>query len=664
MNKSLYLPALLSLCMSLPNATLAANKPAEPATIQANAAVLQELDFSDGRSFKDARRGFIASADDPLLNLDGSTAWNMGAYAFLDQQNAPDTANPSLWRQAQLNSIHGLFKVTDGIYQIRGMDLANMTIVEGDSGLIVIDPLLTPTTARAALDLYLQHRPAKPVVAVIYTHNHVDHFAGVRGIISDEDVSQGRVRIYAPDGFMAHAVSENVIAGNAMTRRAMYMYGTQLPAGPQGHIDNGLGKALSMGELTLIPPTDIISASGPQQIDGVEIDFHMAQGSEAQAEFMLYFPASRVLNTAEVTSHQLHNIYTLRGAEVRDASRWSRYIDEVLEEYGPRTDILIAQHHWPVWDQQAAKAFLSTQRDLYKYIHDQSVRLMNQGNRPDQIAEQLRLPQSLASQWIARDYYGTLRHNARAIYQKYLGWYDANPANLNPLPSQEAARKTLEYMGGIEQVIARAEQDFARGEYRWVASIMSQAVFSEPDNQAARELNAAALEQLGYQAESGPWRNVYLSGALELRNGTPEHEAGAFASDLLQALDTGMFFDLLGVRLNGPRAEGKHIVLNWHFTDTDERYRVNLQNATLTWLPERQSEQADASISLERATLNSILLQQSSFPQAIQTGKIRILGNPQKLGELLGLLDDFTPNFALIEPLGNNPASSITTSSP
>ena len=650
MNNKL-LPALLTLSLCLPGPLMADSKPATSVTARSNAAVLQQLDFSDEQAFQDARRGFIAAADDPLLNPDGSTAWDMRAYAFLEQ-DAPDTANPSLWRQARLNSIHGLFKVTDGIYQVRGMDLANMTIIEGQSGLIVIDPLLTPTTAKAALDLYLAHRPGKPVVAVIYTHNHVDHFAGVRGIVSDQDVSQSRVRIYAPEGFMEHAVSENVIAGNAMTRRAMYMYGTQLAAGPQGHIDNGLGKALSTGTLTLIPPTDIVSRSGRQQIDGVEVDFHLAQGSEAQAELMLYFPASRVLNTAEVTSHQLHNIYTLRGAEVRDASRWSRYIDEVLEEYGPRTDILIAQHHWPVWDQDGVKHFLGTQRDLYKYIHDQSVRLMNHGYRPDQIAEQLRLPQSLASQWITRDYYGTLRHNARAIYQKYLGWYDANPANLNPLPSQQAARKTIEYMGGIDQVIARAEQDFAEGEYRWVASIMSQAVFAEPDNQAARELNAAALEQLGYQAESGPWRNVYLSGALELRQGTAAAEGGALSSDLLQALDTGMFFDLLGVRLNGPKAEGKHVVLNWHFTDTDERYRVNLQNATLTWLPERQAERADAIISLERATLNSILLQQKSFPQAIQAGEIRIQGNRHKFVELLGLMDTFTPDFALIEPLG------------
>lgn len=653
MNKKLYLTGLLAASLAFPLSALAASQAAERSTIQTNAAVLKQLDFSDKKAFADAQRGFIAAPKSgKILNPDGSTAWNMDAYGFLNTEAAPATANPSLWRQAQLNSINGLFKVTDTIYQVRGMDLANMSIIEGQTGLIIIDPLLTPATAKAALDLYLQHRPAKPVVAVIYTHSHVDHFAGVRGIVSQEDVDQKRVRIYAPEGFMEHAISENVIAGNAMTRRAMYMYGTNLPVSATGHIDNGLGKSLGMGAHTLIAPTHSVSKNGIELIDGVEVDFHLAQDSEAPAELMMYFPASRVLNTAEVTSHQLHNIYTLRGTAIRDASRWSRYIDEVLEEYGPRTDILMAQHHWPVWNQDEAKHFLSVQRDLYKFIHDQSVRLMNQGLRSDEIAEQIKLPASMEKQWITRDYYGTLRHNSRAIYQKYLGWYDANPANLNPLPTQQAARKSMEYMGGIDQVIARAKEDFAKGEYRWVASIMSQAVFAEPDNKAARELNAAALEQLGYQAESGPWRNVYLSGAMELRaEQLAKHEGGGAAGDLLQALETGMFFDLLGVRLNGPKAEGKHIVLNWSFTDTQELFRTNLQNSTLTWLPERQSDQADASITLSRATLNAILAKQNSFPAAIKAGEIGIQGNPQKFFELMGLMDNFSPDFALIEPV-------------
>lgn len=638
--------------LALPLSLAAAPKAATDATITANAAVRDSLDLADQQSFEDARRGFMAALPDAhVLNENGQVAWSARPYAFLEQETAPDTVNPSLWRQARLNSIHGLFEVVEGIYQIRGMDLANMTIVEGENGLIVIDPLLTPATARAGLELYREHRGDKPVVAVMYTHSHVDHFAGVKGVISQEDVDAGRVKVYAPDGFLEHAVSENVIAGNAMTRRATYMYGAGLPINPQGHVDTGLGKGLSMGPRTLIAPTDLITENGLQTIAGVEVEFHLAPGSEAPAEMMMYFPRHRVFNTAEVTSQHLHNIYTLRGAEIRDASLWSRYIDEVLADYGDRTDILIAQHHWPVWGPDATRHFLTVQRDLYKYIHDQSVRLMNHGYRPGEIAESIQLPASLAGEWAARDYYGTLKHNSRAIYQKYLGWYDANPANLDPPTPVEEARKSMEYMGGIEQVIERAREDYAQGNYRWVASVMSKAVFADPNNEQARSLAADAMEQLGYQAESAPWRDVYLSAAQDLRRAAPRAPlANTGSEDMLQGLTTGMVFDLFGVRLNGPKAEGKHIVLNWHFTDTDERIRTNLQNSTLTWLPNRQSEDAAASIILTRATLNDVLLRKVSFPDAMKAGDIRIEGDPSKLFELLGLLDEFTPDFPLVEP--------------
>lgn len=646
-------PLVLALaCASLGAPVAAEPRAATPTTEAANAAVLETLDFSDTRAFEDARRGFIAALPDAeVSDENGARAWSAAPYAFLAEERAPATVNPSLWRQARLNSIHGLFKVTDGIYQVRGMDLANMTIVEGDTGLIVIDPLLTPATARAALELYRAHRPAKPVVAVIYTHSHVDHFGGVKGVTSQAEVHAGQVRIYAPDGFMAHAVSENVIAGNAMTRRAKYMYGADLPIGPQGHVDTGLGKGLGRGPMTLIPPTDVITENGIVEIDGVPIEFFLAPGSEAPAELMMYFPEQQVLNTAEVTSQHMHNVYTLRGAEVRDASRWSRYIDQVRERYGDRSQVVIGQHHWPVWGADDTRRFLAVQRDLYKYMHDQSVRLMNHGYRPGEIAETLSLPPSLASEWAARGYYGTLRHNARGIYQKYLGWYDANPANLDPLPPVEAARKTIEYMGGMDAAIERARADFAEGDYRWVASVMSQAVFAEPDNEAARALAADALEQLGYQAEAGPWRDVYLSGAQDLRRETPEQSSlGSVHSDLLQALDTGMFFDLLGVRLNGPDAAGKHIVLNWRFTDTDERYRLNLENAALTWLPDVQAEDPDATLTLTRATLDEILQRRNSFPKALLKGDIKVDGNPLKVMQLLGLMDDFSPDFPLVEP--------------
>ncbi|MCW8196031.1 MBL fold metallo-hydrolase [Proteobacteria bacterium 005FR1] len=646
---------VLSLGLALAAPALAGEqaKPATATTISANQAVRERLDFSDQKSFEAARRGFIAALPNgEVKDESGRVVWSHRPYEFLREEDAPDSVNPSLWRQARLNAIHGLFKVTDGIYQIRGMDLSNMTIVEGETGLIIIDPLLTPATAKAGLELYLKHRPAKPVVAVMYTHSHADHFAGVKGIVDQQAVDEGRVRIYAPVGFLEHAVSENVIAGNAMTRRAAYMYGTALPKNEQGHVDTGLGKGLSMGPRTLIPPTDIVTENGIQVIDGVEIDFHLATGSEAPAEMMMYFPAQRVLNTAEVTSQQLHNVYTLRGAEVRDASLWSRYIDEVLASYGPRTDILIAQHHWPVWSQAEARHFLAVQRDLYKYIHDQTVRLMNHGYRPGEIAERIELPKSLASEWAARGYYGTLKHNSRAVYQKYLGWYDANPANLDPLPPVETARKSIEYMGGIDAVLKRAREDFEAGNYRWVASVMSQAVFAEPDNQAARDLAADAMEQLGYQAESGPWRDVYLSAAQDLRRTSPPPSGSSTGSgDLLQALETGMIFDVFAVRLNGPKAEGKRIVLNWQFSDTGENIRTNLQNATLTWM-EGRAENADADIALSRSTLNDILLGKSSFPEAIQSGRIEIVeGKREKLFELLTLLDTFEPGFPLVEPM-------------
>ncbi|MCQ4310305.1 MBL fold metallo-hydrolase [Pseudomonas stutzeri] len=646
------LPAIAVASLFISTFASADPRPATAATRDANEAVKQQLDFTDTRAFEDAQRGFIAALPKAeVIDEQGQTVWSNARYAFLDSEQAPASVNPSLWRQARLNAIHGLFEVTEGIYQVRGMDLANMTIVEGKTGLIVIDPLLTPATAKAALDLYRTHRPARPVVAVIYTHSHVDHFGGVKGVASQADVDAGRVKIYAPNGFMEHAVSENVIAGNAMTRRAKYMYGTDLPVGPQGHVDTGLGKGLSRGPMTLIAPTDIVRESGVQRIDGVDIDFRLAPGSEAPAEMMMYFPAARVLNTAELTSQQLHNVYTLRGAEVRDASLWSRYIDEALDQYGPISDVIIAQHHWPVWGKEQGRHFLAVQRDLYKFIHDQSVRLMNHGYRPGDIAETLKLPASLATEWAARDYYGTLRHNARGVFQKYLGWYDANPANLNPPAPQDAARKTIEYMGGIDNVIKQARNDYAAGNYRWVATVMSQAVFADPSKREARELAADALEQLGYQAESGPWRDVYLSGAQDLRGTAPTTatEPGLH-KDLLQALDTGMFFDLLGVRLNGTKAEGRHLVLNWIFTDTNERFRVNLENAALTWLPNAQADAADATVTLTRATLNDILQRQNSFPKALKTGEIDVSGNPKKLLELLSLMDDFKPDFPLIEP--------------
>jgi alkyl sulfatase BDS1-like metallo-beta-lactamase superfamily hydrolase len=631
----------------------AQSRDAEPATRAANNAFAKSLPFSDRADFDDVKRGLIATLPDGVIaGVGGKPAWDTRPYAFLQKDDVPATVNPSLWRQAQLNAVNGLFKVTERVYQVRGLDLANLTIIEGDTGLILIDPLLSNETARAALDLYLGNRPGKPVVAVIYSHSHIDHFGGARGVMSEQDAASGKIRVIAPDGFMEHAVAENVIAGNAMGRRAQYMYGTTLPVGERAQIDEGLGKALSSGTVSLIPPNDLIrQAYETRTVDGVEIEFHLVPGSEAPAEMLMYFPQFRLLDMAEDATHNMHNLYTLRGAEIRDGRRWSHYIDEAIERYGDRTDAVIAQHHWPMWGSQRIVAFLKKQRDLYKFIHDQTVRLLNQGLTPTEIAEKLKLPASLAGEWSARGYYGTLSHNAKAVYQFYLGWYDANPADLNPLPRAEAARKQVEYMGGSDAVLKRAREDFKAGQYRWVASVTSQLVFADPANKEARELGADALEQLGYQSEAATWRNAYLLGAAELRGGVPAAQGAAAANAaLLKGVSIDLAFDFLGVRLNAARAEGKHIVLNWTFTDSGETYVMNLENSALTHRAGKLSDDADASVKLTRAALDAITLKQRSFLGSLVTGDVSISDNPLKLRELFGLLDEFTPDFEIVEP--------------
>jgi alkyl sulfatase BDS1-like metallo-beta-lactamase superfamily hydrolase len=630
----------------------AQSKDPEPATRAANEAFVKSLPFSDRADFDDVKRGFIATLGDGVVAGVGSKpAWDTRPYAFLQKDDVPATVNPSLWRQAQLNAVNGLFKVTERVYQVRGLDLANLTIIEGDSGLILIDPLLSNETAKAALDLYLKNRPARPVVAVIYSHSHIDHFGGGKGVMSEQDAASGKIKVIAPDGFMEHAVAENVIAGNAMGRRAQYMYGTPLPVGERAQIDEGLGKALSKGTISLIPPNDLIKQSyETRAIDGVEIEFHLVPGSEAPAEMLMYFPQFRLLDMAEDATHNMHNLYTLRGAEIRDGRLWSRYIDEAIERYGDRTDAVIAQHHWPMWGNARITAFLKKQRDLYKFIHDQTVRLLNHGLTPTEIAERLKLPASLASEWSTRGYYGTLSHNAKAVYQFYLGWYDANPADLNPLPRAEAARKQVEYMGGSEAVLKRAREDFKAGQYRWVASVTSQLVFADPANQQARELGADALEQLGYQSEAATWRNAYLLGAAELRGGVPPAPASTASADLLKGVSIDLAFDVLGIRLNAAKAEGKHIVINWTFTDLNETYVMNLENSALTHRAGKLSDDADAGVKLTRAALDAITLKQRSFLGSIVTGDVSISGNPLKLRELFGLLDDFTPDFEIVEP--------------
>jgi alkyl sulfatase BDS1-like metallo-beta-lactamase superfamily hydrolase len=633
--------------------TPTAPKAAEPSVRAANAAVLDALPFADRQDFDDAARGFVGSIPDAIIKDGaGRPSWSMGNYSFIDREQAPDTVNPSLWRMARLNCHHGLFRVVDGIYQIRGFDIANMTIVEGATGIIIIDTLTTADTARAALDLYFQHRPRRPVAAVIYTHTHVDHWGGVKGVIDPADVASGKVSVIAPDGFMEHAISENVIAGTAMVRRAHYQFGTLLLPGERGQVDAGLGKTIARGTVTLIAPTDLVRQTGERRvIDGVEIVFQMAPNSEAPAEFHLYLPAFRALNLAENATHLFHNLLPFRGAEVRDPLAWSCYLGEALELFAERADVLIVQHHWPVWGRERIVAYLKAQRDLYKYVHDQTLRLMNHGHTAAEIAEQITLPKSLATQWQNRDYYGTVRHNVKAIYQRYLGWYDAVPAHLDPLPSVAGASKYLDYMGGANAVIARARADFAAGHYRWVAEVMNHVVFAAPDNRAARELLADAYEQLGYAAEAATWRNAYLFGAYELRNGVArQRSATPVAPDALRSLTIPMLLDYIAVRLNGPNAEGKRIVINFSFTDTEETYALTLENATLTYVAGKQAADADATLTLTRAALDTVMLRQTTFIAAMQGGAITVDGNPAKLLELWSLLDEFQPMFDIVTP--------------
>ena len=634
-------------------------KDAEPSTRAAQQAVLRELPFADRTDFDDARFGFVAALPDALVAGSGPRpVWSMKPYEFLGAGEAPATVNPSLWRQAQLNAIHGLFKVTERMYQVRGLDLANMTIVEGDNTLIVIDPLTTTETARAGLELYYQNRPRKPVGTVIYSHGHADHYGGVKGVVSEADVAAGKAQVLAPAGFMETAVAENILAGNAMSRRAQYQFGILLPPGPRGAVDTGLGKAVARGALTLIAPTSTVDKTmEKRRIDGIDIVFQLAPGSEAPAEMIMFFPQLRVLDMAEDVTHTMHNLYTIRGAEVRDGNLWSRYINESIEAFGADADVVIAQHHWPVRGQARVVDLLKKHRDLYKYINDQSLRLLNQGYTAAEIAETLRLPASLEKEWSARGYYGTLRHNTKAVYQKYLGWYDANPANLNPLPPVEAARKAVEYMGGADAAIARAREDFKAGNFRWVASVMNQLVYADPTNRAARELGADALEQLGYQAEAGTWRSAYLVGAMELRNGPPKlPSVNTLTPDALKAVSNEMFFEFLGVRLNGSKAEGKTLVINWNFTEPRQQFVLNLENSALTYTAGKQSAKADATLTLARATLDAITLQQTTFPDAVKAGLIKVEGDPRKLIELLGMLDSFNTSFEVVEPKGSTPA--------
>ena len=620
------------------------------------------LPLADEQSFEDARRGFIADIPPGVIQRsNGAPVWSLAAYGFLVEESPPDTVHPGLWRHARVNMITGLFKVTERIYQVRGLDISNMTVIEGDSGLILIDPLISIEVAAAGLALYREHRPEQahmPVLAVIYSHSHSDHFGGVRGVIDEADVLAGRVQVIAPKGFMEEAVSENVMAGNAMARRALFQFGPLLPKGERGQVDAGLGKTTSTGTLTLIAPTRVIECAVEHHlIDGIACVFELTPGAEAPSEMIIHHPGLRVLNMTEISSQNFHNLLPLRGAQARDALAWSRYLDGALQRYGADCDVLIAQHHWPVWGGEAIDGFLRRQRDLYRFVHDQTLRLMNHGRLAGEIAEELQLPASLQQDWACHGFYGALRHNVKAVVQRYIGWYDGNPAHLDPLPPAETARKAIAYMGGAAVVLERAAKDFALGEYRWVAQICAQLAHAHIDadassavhTAAACALGARALEQLGYQAESATWRNAYLQAALELRHGPPNLPKLAVASaDLVRAMSTSLFFDYLAMRVNASKAEGLRLKLNWLFIDTGERLLLNLENSAMTHRLGVTDAAADATVTLARSSIDQIALQRLSFADALQDGRIQLVGDGQALAALLGTLDHFQRMFAVV----------------
>jgi linear primary-alkylsulfatase len=633
--------------------TSEAPKDASPSVVAQHAAVLDALPFHDTADFDDAARGFLGTIDNAhIATAQGRVVWSLEPYRFLTSEDAPPTVNPSLWRQSRLNMHHGLFEVVPGVYQVRGLDIANMTLVEGDTGVIVVDTLTSIEGARAAMELYFRHRGRRPVAAVIFTHTHTDHWGGARGVLDDKALSGGRVPIIAPDMFMEHAVSENIIAGPAMLRRAQYQFGPFLAKGTRGQVDCGLGKSMAAGSVALLRPTDLILATGDKRvIDGVEFEFQMAPNSEAPAEMHFYLPRYKLLNLAENCTHNFHNLLPFRGADVRDALAWSKYLGEALKMWGGKAEALCGQHHWPVWDAERIDTMIRQQRDLYKFAHDQTIRLMNHGLTASEIAETIRLPKSLEGAWHGRGYYGHIRHNVKAIYQKYLGWYDANPVNLDPLPPVESGRKYVEYMGGADAILERARKDFANGEFRFVAQAVSHLVFAEPDNAAARALLADTFEQLGYAAESATWRNAYLFGAQELRQGMPKVPARpAMPRETLAALRTEQLWDVLGIRLNGPKAEGVRIVLNWKFTDTNETFILNLENCALTYVPDAQADDAHASFTLARSTLDEVIAKLTTFPEATAGGKINVSGNAQRLADLMTLMDEFPRMFEIVEP--------------
>ncbi|EBA5082153.1 MBL fold metallo-hydrolase [Salmonella enterica subsp. houtenae serovar 48:g,z51:-] len=627
-------------------------KDATQYTQQINQQYIKNLPFSDRQDFADAQRGFIAPLPDHgiLNNTDGKPYYRADDYKFDINASAPQTINPSLWRQSQLNGISGLFKVTDRMYQVRGQDISNITFIEGKTGLIVIDPLVTAGAAKASLDLYYQNRPHRPIVAVIYTHSHTDHYGGVKGIVSEEEVKSGKVQIIAPEGFMEEAISENVLLGNIMSRRALYSYGLLLPHTPQGNIGNGLGVTLTTGLPTIIAPTKLITKTGEKMtIDGLEFEFLMAPGSEAPAEMHFYIPALKALCTAENATHTLHNFYTLRGAKTRDTSKWTEYLNETLDMWGSKAEVLFMPHTWPVWGNQHINDYIGKYRDTIKYIHDQTLHLANQGYTMNEIGDMIKLPKNLENNWASRGYYGSVSHNARAVYNYYLGYYNGNPADLHPYGQVEMGKRYVKALGGSAHAINLARDAYRQGDYRWAAELLKQVIAANPGDQAAKNLQADTFEQLGYQAESATWRGFYLTGAKELREGVHKFNHGTTNSpDTIKGMTVEMLFDYMAVRLDSSKAAGKDISLNFNLSDGDN-LNLTLENSVLNY---RQSLQpkSDASFYMSRTDLHDVLTGQAKMAELVKAKKVKVIGNAVKLDEIIGCLDNFDLWVNIVTP--------------
>ena len=639
---------LLAACGKGPASPAASGGEVTAVTAKANEAFAAGRDLSDPASFADAKRGFIAAPTGQVRDAAGKVIWDFDGYAFV-KGAAPATVNPGLWRQALLNNQTGLFKVSEGIYQLRGFDLANITLIEGKTGWIVVDTLTARETATAAMAFARKHLGDKPVSAVIFTHSHVDHFGGALGVIAAEEVAARKIPVIAPVGFMEEATSENIMMGVAMARRSMYMYGGRLPRDAKGSVDNGLGKAVAYGRVGILPPTVVVDQ--PRQellVDGLRFIFHNVPGSEAPAEFIFYIPERKAFGGAEMLSHTLHNLYTLRGAKVRDALKWADYIDQSLA-HAADAEVVFNQHHWPVWGRERIREFMVKQRDTYKFIHDQTVRQMNAGLTAPEIAETMKLPKSLDDYLNVHGYYGTVRHNSKAVYQFYLGWFDAHPSNLDALPPVEAGKRYVTLAGGIDKLVAAAQAAFDAGDYRWAAEMLKHAVYAEPKNKAASELLARSFEQLGYVAESAPWRNFYLTGAYELRNGVPEKGITIdIMLDMLKHTPIERFLERMAASIDGAKAADAQLKINLVFSDLKESYVLQIENAVLHFHKAAPDKDANATLTLTKAFFLQMMAGQAGAKDLLLSDQTKIEGSKIDLGRFFSMIEKAPGTFPIV----------------